>query len=100
MARIAGTASRHAGAGGPLSQEKQAEAVAELRELAAGRGDLLARWTDVAAPDPFVVVAAGRCPFTIDGLLAVADLVDRFRAGKRAPPATRSHSQPRARNLA
>jgi hypothetical protein len=34
----------------------------------------------VAAPDPFVVVAAGRCPFTIDGLLAVADLIDRFRA--------------------
>jgi hypothetical protein len=30
--------------------------------------------------DPFVVVAAGRCAFTTDGLLAVADLVDRFRA--------------------
>jgi hypothetical protein len=34
----------------------------------------------VAVPDPFVVVAAGRCPFTTDGLLAVADLIDRFRA--------------------
>jgi Family of unknown function (DUF5372) len=48
-----------------------------------GSGQLFsmpARWTDVAAPDPFVVVAAGRCPFTVDGLLAVADLVDRFRA--------------------
>ena len=32
------------------------------------------------AADPFVVVAAGRCPFTTDGLLAVADLIDRFRA--------------------
>jgi hypothetical protein len=27
-----------------------------------------------------VVIAAGRCPFTTAGLLAVADLVDRFRA--------------------
>ena len=41
---------------------------------------LPAAWTDVAAADPFVVVTAGRCPFTADGLLAVADLVDRFRA--------------------
>ena len=41
---------------------------------------LPAGWTDVAAADPFVVIAAGRCPFTTDGLLAVADLVDRLRA--------------------
>ena len=41
---------------------------------------LLAGWTDVAAVDPFRVIAAGRCPFTTDDLLAVADLVDRFRA--------------------
>ena len=41
---------------------------------------LPAAWTDVVAADPFVVIAAGRCPFTTDGLLAVADLVDRFRA--------------------
>ena len=34
----------------------------------------------MAAPDPFVVIAAGRCPFTSDGLLAVTDLVDRLRA--------------------
>lgn len=33
----------------------------------------------MAAADPFVVVAAGRCPFT-NGLLAVAALIDRFRA--------------------
>ena len=32
------------------------------------------------AADPFVVIAAGRCPFATDDLLAVADLVDRFRA--------------------
>src|ERR1039458_9219300 len=36
---------------------------------------LPAGWTDVAAADPFVVIAAGRCPFTTDGLLALADLV-------------------------
>ena len=42
---------------------------------------LPAGWTDVAAADPFVVIAAGRCPFTTDGLLALADLVvDRLRA--------------------
>jgi hypothetical protein len=41
---------------------------------------LPAAWTDAAAADPFVVVAAGRCPFTTGSLLAVADLIDRFRA--------------------
>jgi uncharacterized protein DUF5372 len=41
---------------------------------------LPAAWTDVVAVDPFVVIAAGRCPFTTDGLLALADLVDRLRA--------------------
>ena len=41
---------------------------------------LPATWTDVVAADPFVVIAAGRCAFTTAGLLAVADLVDRFRA--------------------
>ena len=41
---------------------------------------LPAAWTDAAAADPFVVVAAGRCAFTTDGLLAAAGLIDRFRA--------------------
>jgi hypothetical protein len=41
---------------------------------------LPAGWTDVVPLDPFVVIAAGRCPFTTDGLLGVADLIDRFRA--------------------
>jgi hypothetical protein len=41
---------------------------------------LPAGWTDVAAADPFTVTAAGRCPFTTAALLALADLVDRFRA--------------------
>ena len=41
---------------------------------------LPAGWTDVAAADPFVVIAAGRCPFTTDGLLALAGLAGRLRA--------------------
>ena len=49
-----------------------------------------AGWTDVAAPDPFVVIAAGRCPFTTDGLLAVADLVDRIRARCDSDPAVKA----------
>ena len=42
---------------------------------------LPAAWTDAAAVDPFVVIAAGRCPFTLNGLLADADLIDGLRAG-------------------
>jgi hypothetical protein len=34
----------------------------------------------LAPADPFVVIAAGRCPFTTAGLLALADLVDRLRS--------------------
>ena len=48
---------------------------------------LPAGWTDAGAVDPFMVIAAGRCPFTTDDLLAVADLIDRFRGqrdGERA----------------
>ena len=41
---------------------------------------LPAGWTDVAAVDPFVVIAAGRCPFTTDGLLAVAGVIDGLRS--------------------
>jgi hypothetical protein len=41
---------------------------------------LPAAWTDAGALDPFVVVAAGRCAFTVAGLLAVADVIDRWRA--------------------
>ena len=39
-----------------------------------------AGWTDVAPADPFAFIADGRCPFTIDGLLAVADLIGRLRS--------------------
>ena len=37
-------------------------------------------WTDVAAEDPFVVVAAGRSPFHTAGLLELAELVAQLRA--------------------
>jgi hypothetical protein len=39
-----------------------------------------AAWTDAVAADPFVVIAAGRAPFTTAGLLALADLAGRLRA--------------------
>jgi len=41
---------------------------------------LPACWTDVVGEDPFAVIAAGRCPFTVDGLLGLAALVDSFRS--------------------
>jgi len=46
------------------------------------RGELFslpAGWTDAALPDPFVVIAAGRCPFTIVGLLGLSELIDQVR---------------------
>jgi Family of unknown function (DUF5372) len=36
------------------------------------------QWTDLAPVDPFLVVAAGRCRFTVAGLLGLADLVRRL----------------------
>jgi hypothetical protein len=36
---------------------------------------LPAEWTDVVAVDPFVVIAAGRCPFRVEDLLTLVDLV-------------------------
>jgi len=43
---------------------------------------LPAEWTDVVAADPFVVVAAGRSPFHIAGLLELSELVARMAAGR------------------
>jgi len=51
-----------------------------LRDADGELFSLLACWTDAAPAEPFVVVAAGRCPFTTDDLLAVADLIDRLPA--------------------
>ena len=44
-----------------------------------GLFSLPAGWTDVVGEDPFVVIAAGRCPFTVDGLLGLAAVVDGLR---------------------
>ena len=33
-------------------------------------------WTDVAEPDVFVTVAAGRSPFRVEDLLVVAEVID------------------------
>jgi Family of unknown function (DUF5372) len=43
-------------------------------------GSLPTAWTDVADTDPFVVMAAGRCPFRVADLLVLADLVDQLRS--------------------
>lgn len=46
-------------------------------------GELLAlpaEWTDVVAPDTFVVVSAGRSPFHIADLLELAGLVEELAA--------------------
>lgn len=36
-------------------------------------------WTDAAQPDVFVTLADGRCPFRIEDLLILVDLVDGLR---------------------
>jgi Family of unknown function (DUF5372) len=41
-------------------------------------------WTDAAAPDVFVVVAAGRSPFRAEDLVALAELVAQPRADRGA----------------
>lgn len=38
-------------------------------------------WTDVAEPDVFVSVSAGRSPFRVPDLLALAELIDGMRGG-------------------
>lgn len=47
VARLSGTAQRHARWRGLSAEEEGTAAVAELRELAAGRGDLLAELAGV-----------------------------------------------------
>jgi len=36
-------------------------------------------WTDVAEPDVFVAMAAGRSPFRVEDLLALAEVIDGLR---------------------
>ncbi len=45
-------------------------------------------WTDVVPEDPFVVVAAGRSPFTTAGLLELAELVARLCASRSSDGAS------------
>jgi hypothetical protein len=42
-------------------------------------------WTDAAEVDVFVAASAGRCPFRIRDLIALAGLVDGLR-GECVPP--------------
>ena len=51
---------------------------------------LPAAWTNVVAEDPFVVMAAGRSPFRVEDLLALAELLGGL--GPRP-------SEPRARRV-
>jgi Family of unknown function (DUF5372) len=46
-----------------------------VREETAGLVSLPAEWTDAVPEDPFVVVAGGRAPFHLDGLLALSEVV-------------------------
>ncbi len=41
-------------------------------------------WTDRAEPDPFVVVATGRCHLRFEDLLRLVDLVEHACKGKDA----------------
>jgi hypothetical protein len=50
---------------------------------------LPAGWTDAVPADPFVVIAAGRCPFTAAGLLGLADLIDRLRSQRAGDQAVK-----------
>ncbi len=53
-----------------------------VRDDAGGLVSLPAEWTDVVPEDPFVVVAGGRAPFHLQGLLALAELVASLVAGR------------------
>jgi Family of unknown function (DUF5372) len=37
-------------------------------------------WTDVAGPEPCVVLAEGRSPFRVGDLLSLAELIDGLKA--------------------
>ena len=39
-------------------------------------------WTDAADVDPFVAVAEGRCPFRVEDLVAVSDVIAGLVAGQ------------------
>jgi|SRR5450755_2551695 hypothetical protein len=47
-----------------------------------GLVSLPAEWTDGVPEDPFVVVARGRAPFHLEGLLALSELVASLAAAR------------------
>jgi len=53
-----------------------------VREETAGLVSLPAEWTDAVPEDPFVVVAGGRVPFDLEGLLALAEVVASLVAAR------------------
>ena len=53
-----------------------------VRDDGGGLVSLPAGWTDVVPEDPFVVVASGRAPFHLEGLMALAELVASLVAGR------------------
>jgi hypothetical protein len=44
-----------------------------VREVTGGLLSLPAEWTDAVPEDPFVVVASGRAPFHLAGLVALSE---------------------------
>lgn len=53
-----------------------------VRDDTGGLVSLPAEWTDAVPEDPFVVVASGRAPFHLVGLLALAELVASLVAAR------------------
>jgi len=51
-----------------------------VRDDAGELVSLPAEWTDAVSEDPFVVVAGGRAPFHLDGLVALGELVASLSA--------------------
>jgi hypothetical protein len=51
-----------------------------VRDGAGELASLPAEWTDAVPDDPFVVVAGGRAPFDLEGLVALSGLVASLAA--------------------
>jgi len=47
---------------------------------------LPAEWTDAVAADPFVEIAAGRCPFRVEDLLKLVELVEQLGRSPAVAP--------------
>jgi len=64
-------------------RQNRGEDRVHLRDENSGLFCLPGGWTEVAPAGPYVVIAEGCCPFTIDGLLALADLIGPLRSQAR-----------------